>query len=94
MTNACPPAYTILCAQLIVGVFLQTMLAGIVVAKVLRPKKRKQVRSHVVVHYLDLLGDCHAIPGLLRVVLLHQYQLVLTFSGDEVLKNGRDRTCG
>ncbi|CAJ0947390.1 unnamed protein product, partial [Mesorhabditis belari] len=42
MTNECPPAYTILMVQLVVGCFLQTMLAGIVVAKVLRPKKRKQ----------------------------------------------------
>uniref|UniRef100_A0A1I7XW27 TLC domain-containing protein n=1 Tax=Heterorhabditis bacteriophora TaxID=37862 RepID=A0A1I7XW27_HETBA len=42
MTDLCPPAYTTLCFQLVVGVFLQTMLAGIIVAKVLRPKKRKQ----------------------------------------------------
>ncbi|CAJ0575203.1 unnamed protein product, partial [Mesorhabditis spiculigera] len=42
MTNECPPAYTVLMVQLVVGCFLQTMLAGIVVAKVLRPKKRKQ----------------------------------------------------
>lgn len=44
MTEVCPPAFVILCVQLIVGVLLQTMLAGVVVAKVLRPKKRKQVR--------------------------------------------------
>ncbi|KAH7696289.1 CBN-IRK-3 protein, partial [Aphelenchoides avenae] len=42
MTEVCPPAFVILCVQLIVGVLLQTMLAGVVVAKVLRPKKRKQ----------------------------------------------------
>uniref|UniRef100_A0A158PCK5 IRK_C domain-containing protein n=1 Tax=Angiostrongylus cantonensis TaxID=6313 RepID=A0A158PCK5_ANGCA len=42
MTESCPPAYVILSIQLIVGVFLQTMLTGIVLAKVLRPKKRKQ----------------------------------------------------
>uniref|UniRef100_A0A0N4ZRD2 Inward rectifier potassium channel irk-1 n=1 Tax=Parastrongyloides trichosuri TaxID=131310 RepID=A0A0N4ZRD2_PARTI len=42
MTENCPPAHIVLCIQLVVGVFLQTMLAGIVVAKVLRPKKRKQ----------------------------------------------------
>ncbi|KIH49079.1 hypothetical protein ANCDUO_20847, partial [Ancylostoma duodenale] len=43
MTDNCPPAYVILSIQLVVGVFLQTMLTGIVLAKVLRPKKRKQV---------------------------------------------------
>ncbi|WKY14584.1 hypothetical protein Q1695_000265 [Nippostrongylus brasiliensis] len=42
MTDNCPPAYVILLFQLVVGVFLQTMLTGIVLAKVLRPKKRKQ----------------------------------------------------
>ncbi|KAK5981311.1 G-protein coupled inwardly rectifying potassium channel-A [Trichostrongylus colubriformis] len=42
MTDNCPPAYIILLVQLVVGVFLQTMLTGIVLAKVLRPKKRKQ----------------------------------------------------
>jgi potassium inwardly-rectifying channel subfamily J len=42
MTEVCPPAFVVLCIQLIIGVFLQTILAGIVVAKVLRPKKRKQ----------------------------------------------------
>ncbi|RCN32106.1 inward rectifier potassium channel 2 family protein [Ancylostoma caninum] len=42
MTDNCPPAYVILSIQLVVGVFLQTMLTGIVLAKVLRPKKRKQ----------------------------------------------------
>uniref|UniRef100_A0A0N5BKQ7 IRK_C domain-containing protein n=1 Tax=Strongyloides papillosus TaxID=174720 RepID=A0A0N5BKQ7_STREA len=42
MTENCPVAHLVLCIQLVVGVFLQTMLAGIVVAKVLRPKKRKQ----------------------------------------------------
>ncbi|KAK6013345.1 inward rectifier potassium channel 2 domain protein [Ostertagia ostertagi] len=42
MTDNCPAAYIILLIQLVVGVFLQTMLTGIVLAKVLRPKKRKQ----------------------------------------------------
>ncbi|KAK0404485.1 hypothetical protein QR680_017473 [Steinernema hermaphroditum] len=42
MTEMCPPAFIVLCFQLIFGVLLQTMLAGIVIAKVLRPKKRKQ----------------------------------------------------
>ncbi|XGW35344.1 hypothetical protein V3C99_018950 [Haemonchus contortus] len=42
MTDNCPPAYVILLIQLVVGVFLQTVLTGIVLAKVLRPKKRKQ----------------------------------------------------
>uniref|UniRef100_A0A915A8G5 Uncharacterized protein n=1 Tax=Parascaris univalens TaxID=6257 RepID=A0A915A8G5_PARUN len=42
MTDVCPPAFLVLCIQLIVGVLLQTMLGGIVVAKVLRPKKRRQ----------------------------------------------------
>ncbi|KHN70897.1 Inward rectifier potassium channel 2 [Toxocara canis] len=42
MTEVCPPAFLVLCVQLIIGVLLQTMLAGIVVAKVLRPKKRRQ----------------------------------------------------
>ena len=45
MTDVCPPAYIILCNQLILGVLLQTVLAGIVIAKVLRPKKRKQVSN-------------------------------------------------
>jgi hypothetical protein len=43
MTEVCPPAFVTLVLQLIVGLLLQTMLAGIVVAKVLRPKKRKMV---------------------------------------------------
>jgi hypothetical protein len=43
MTEMCPPAFITLIFQMIVGLLLQTMLAGIVVAKVLRPKKRKQV---------------------------------------------------
>ncbi|VDM75200.1 unnamed protein product [Strongylus vulgaris] len=42
MTDNCAPAYVILSIQLVVGIFLQTMLTGIVLAKVLRPKKRKQ----------------------------------------------------
>ncbi|KAI1722988.1 inward rectifier potassium channel domain-containing protein [Ditylenchus destructor] len=42
MTEMCPQAYVVLCIQLIIGVLLQTLLAGIVIAKVLRPKKRKQ----------------------------------------------------
>lgn len=43
MTDLCPPAYLTLCVQCVVGVFLQTILAGIVIAKILRPKKRRQV---------------------------------------------------
>ncbi|NP_001317904.1 IRK_C domain-containing protein [Caenorhabditis elegans] len=42
MTDLCPPAYLTLCVQCVVGVFLQTILAGIVIAKILRPKKRRQ----------------------------------------------------
>ncbi|VDN53254.1 unnamed protein product [Dracunculus medinensis] len=42
MTDMCPPAYITLCIQLIFGIFLQTLLAGIIVAKLLRPKKRKK----------------------------------------------------
>ncbi|KAI6240661.1 Inward rectifier potassium channel 2 [Aphelenchoides fujianensis] len=42
MNDVCPPAYLGLVLQMIIGLLLQTMLAGIVVAKVLRPKKRKQ----------------------------------------------------
>uniref|UniRef100_A0A9J2PC33 Inward rectifier potassium channel C-terminal domain-containing protein n=1 Tax=Ascaris lumbricoides TaxID=6252 RepID=A0A9J2PC33_ASCLU len=36
MTEVCPPAFLVLCVQLIVGVLLQTMLGGIVVAKEIR----------------------------------------------------------
>lgn len=43
MTELCPIAFVVLCIQLIIGVLLQTILAGIVIAKILRPKKRKQV---------------------------------------------------
>ncbi|CAB3400777.1 unnamed protein product [Caenorhabditis bovis] len=42
MTDLCPPAYLTLCVQCVVGVFLQTILTGIVIAKILRPKKRRQ----------------------------------------------------
>nr|CAD2186789.1 unnamed protein product [Meloidogyne enterolobii] len=42
MTESCPLAYIALSLQCIVGVLLQTILAGIVIAKILRPKKRKQ----------------------------------------------------
>ncbi|PAV65859.1 hypothetical protein WR25_16434 [Diploscapter pachys] len=45
MTDQCSGAVFTLTLQCICGVFLQTMLAGIVVAKVLRPKKRRQA-SH------------------------------------------------
>jgi hypothetical protein len=43
MTEMCSPAVVALVIQMIVGLLLQTMLAGIMVAKLLRPKKRKQV---------------------------------------------------
>ncbi|CAD6187333.1 unnamed protein product [Caenorhabditis auriculariae] len=42
MTDTCPGAYLTLCAQCVVGVLLQTVLAGLIVAKILRPKKRRQ----------------------------------------------------
>uniref|UniRef100_A0A0N4VDW6 IRK_C domain-containing protein n=1 Tax=Enterobius vermicularis TaxID=51028 RepID=A0A0N4VDW6_ENTVE len=42
MTDACPMAVVLLCSQLITGVLLQTLLTGLVIAKVLRPKKRRQ----------------------------------------------------
>lgn len=48
MTEMCPPAYFLLSTQLIIGVFSQTILSGIVIAKILRPKKRKQVNKIVV----------------------------------------------
>lgn len=44
ITEMCPPAFVTLVLQMIVGLLLQTMLAGVVIAKVLRPKKRKMVR--------------------------------------------------
>lgn len=43
MTTECPIAYFVLMTQCIIGVFVQTMLGGVIIAKVLRPKKRKQV---------------------------------------------------
>lgn len=45
MTDLCPIAYTTLSVQVVVGQFLQTVLGGLVIAKILRPKKRKQVLS-------------------------------------------------
>lgn len=42
MTDSCPMAVVLLCSQLITGVLLQTVLTGLVIAKVLRPKKRRQ----------------------------------------------------
>ncbi|GMR31883.1 hypothetical protein PMAYCL1PPCAC_02078, partial [Pristionchus mayeri] len=42
MTTECPLAYFVLMTQCIFGVFVQTMLGGVIIAKVLRPKKRKQ----------------------------------------------------
>ncbi|GMT32169.1 hypothetical protein PFISCL1PPCAC_23466, partial [Pristionchus fissidentatus] len=42
MTTECPVAYFVLMTQCIIGVFVQTMLGGVIIAKVLRPKKRKQ----------------------------------------------------
>lgn len=43
MTEMCSPAFVTLVIQIVVGLLLQTMLAGILVAKILRPKKRKMV---------------------------------------------------
>uniref|UniRef100_A0A914X1S1 Uncharacterized protein n=1 Tax=Plectus sambesii TaxID=2011161 RepID=A0A914X1S1_9BILA len=40
ITSACPPAYITLFVQLIVGVLIQTLIGGVVLAKLLRPKKR------------------------------------------------------
>ncbi|CAI4226029.1 unnamed protein product [Auanema sp. JU1783] len=42
MTDLCPMAYTTLCIQVIAGNFLQTLLGGLVIAKILRPTKRRQ----------------------------------------------------
>lgn len=48
MTDLCPIAYTTLSVQVVVGQFLQTVLGGLVIAKILRPKKRKQVRLFII----------------------------------------------
>ena len=45
ITEVCPLAFIVLGTQCICGVLLQTILAGVVIAKVLRPKKRKKVSA-------------------------------------------------
>ncbi|VDK47727.1 unnamed protein product [Gongylonema pulchrum] len=64
-TDACLPVFFVLSLQCVVGVFLQTMLAGIVVAKVLRPKKRKQEMRFSQVAVVGPLDDHDRRPALM-----------------------------
>ncbi|CAG9538938.1 unnamed protein product [Cercopithifilaria johnstoni] len=57
VTDACLPLVFILSLQCIVGFFMQTMLSGIVIAKLLRPKKRKQEVRFSQVAVIDSIAD-------------------------------------
>uniref|UniRef100_A0A915Q4E7 Inward rectifier potassium channel C-terminal domain-containing protein n=1 Tax=Setaria digitata TaxID=48799 RepID=A0A915Q4E7_9BILA len=65
MTDACLPLIFILSLQCIAGVFMQTMLSGIVVAKLLRPKKRKQEMRFSQVAVIGPMNDTDRRPALM-----------------------------
>ncbi|KAE9548354.1 hypothetical protein FO519_008429 [Halicephalobus sp. NKZ332] len=80
MTEVCPPAFIVLCIQLIVGVLLQTMLAGIVVAKVLRPKKRKQEMRFSRIAVIGPIDEHDKRPALMIRLADIQHRLYLAES--------------
>ncbi|KAL3990753.1 Inward rectifier potassium channel family protein [Acanthocheilonema viteae] len=65
VTDACLPLIFILSLQCIAGVFMQTMLSGIVVAKLLRPKKRKQELRFSQVAVIGSINDTDRRPALM-----------------------------
>ncbi|VDM13446.1 unnamed protein product [Wuchereria bancrofti] len=65
VTDACLPVVFILSLQCIAGVFMQTMLSGIVIAKLLRPKKRKQEMRFSQVAVIDPMSDTDGRPILM-----------------------------
>ncbi|KAI6192157.1 Inward rectifier potassium channel 2 [Aphelenchoides bicaudatus] len=80
MTEACLPAFITLILQMIVGLLLQTMLAGIVVAKVLRPKKRKQEMRFSRSAVIGPLDDADQRPALMIRIADIQHRLYLAES--------------
>uniref|UniRef100_A0A7E4VYQ5 Inward rectifier potassium channel irk-1 n=1 Tax=Panagrellus redivivus TaxID=6233 RepID=A0A7E4VYQ5_PANRE len=80
MTEMCPPAFIVLCIQLVIGVLLQTMLAGIIVAKVLRPKKRKQEMRFSRIAVIGPIDDHDHQPALMIRLADVQHRLYLAES--------------
>ncbi|KAI6173013.1 Inward rectifier potassium channel 2 [Aphelenchoides besseyi] len=80
MTDMCPPAFITLSLQLIVGLLLQTMLAGVVVAKVLRPKKRKQELRFSRCAVIGPLDENDQRPALMIRIADIQHRLYLAES--------------
>ncbi|KAM3727818.1 Inward rectifier potassium channel [Dirofilaria immitis] len=65
VTSACVSLVFFLSLQCIVGVFMQTMLSGIVVAKLLRPKKRKQEIKFSQIAVIGPVNDTDRRPALM-----------------------------
>uniref|UniRef100_A0A183BNX9 IRK_C domain-containing protein n=1 Tax=Globodera pallida TaxID=36090 RepID=A0A183BNX9_GLOPA len=80
MTESCPLAYAVLSLQCIVGVLLQTVLAGIVTAKILRPKKRKQEMRFSVQAVLGPVDDEDPRPALMIRLADIQHRLYIAES--------------
>ncbi|KAL3095866.1 hypothetical protein niasHS_005625 [Heterodera schachtii] len=80
MTEGCPLAYAVLSLQCIFGVLLQTLLAGIVTAKVLRPKKRKQEMRFSVQAVIGPVDDEDPRPALMIRLADIQHRLYIAES--------------
>ncbi|VDN02091.1 unnamed protein product [Thelazia callipaeda] len=65
MTDTCLPMLFVLSLQCVAGVFLQTLLGGIVIAKVLRPKKRKQALRFSQVAVIGPINETDRRPALM-----------------------------
>ncbi|MFH4974818.1 hypothetical protein AB6A40_001527 [Gnathostoma spinigerum] len=65
MTTACPPATVVVCTQCVAGVLLQTLLAGIIVAKLLRPKKRREEMRFSRIAVIGPVDDQDKRPALM-----------------------------
>uniref|UniRef100_A0A1I7VC71 IRK_C domain-containing protein n=1 Tax=Loa loa TaxID=7209 RepID=A0A1I7VC71_LOALO len=65
VTDACLSLVFVLALQCIAGVFMQTMLSGIVVAKLLRPKKRKQEMRFSQIAVIGPMSDNDNRPALM-----------------------------
>lgn len=81
-TTHCPPSIITLVVQMVSGQLLQTVLGGLVIAKILRPKKRKQeIRFSKDTLFGPLSDDDHRLALTFR---LADIQDQLFFSGSMV----------
>ncbi|KAF8385580.1 irk-3, partial [Pristionchus pacificus] len=108
MTTECPIAYFVLMTQCIIGVFVQTMLGGVIIAKVLRPKKRKQEMRFSDVAVIGPVDEHDRRPALFIRIADIQEKLFLAEShvrlyiaqnkfapnGDKILVGLRDMNVG